>query len=387
MSHAIQWRLAVLLALIALSACSSNSSTKGAVDAEEDAAAKVAVTITDRGCEPSALAVAAGKTTFEITNSSSQPLEWEILDGVKVIDERENIVPGFVQRLQTDLDPGSYEMACGLRSNPKGKLTVSATAASNPADAEIASGELVAPIAEYKVYITQEIGQLVVKTRSFTDAVIAGDIEKAKSLYAPTRVHWERSEPIAGLFADLDNSMDAREDDFAQKTNDPNFTGFHRLEKALFQDNSTAGMAPIAQKLMADTLELQKRVAELPVEPRKMVGGAAALIEEVVATKISGEEDRYSRTDLWDFSANVEGSQKIVELLRPLVSKTNPDLQKRVDTAFAEVNSRLAKYKTPEGNGYASYDKLTAEDRNSLKAVLTTLSEDLSTYRGTLGVN
>jgi iron uptake system component EfeO len=386
MSHSSQRRISIPLSVLLLSLSACSGGTGSADSASTDAVKPVAVTVTDRGCEPNELSVAAGQTTFEITNNSSQPLEWEILDGVKVLEERENIAPGFVQRLKADLDPGSYDMACGLRSNPKGKLTVSATTASDQANAEITPGELVAPIAEYKVYITKEIDQLAVKTQAFTDAVIAGDIEKAKALYAPTRVHWERSEPIAELFSDLDGSMDAREDDFAQKADDPNFTGFHRIEKALFKDNSTAGMKPIAEKLMADTLDLQKRVAELPIEPKNMVGGAAALIEEVVATKISGEEDRYSRTDLWDFSANVEGSQKIVELLRPLVSKANPDLQKRVDDAFTEVNTTLKKYEAA-GGGYVSYDKLTAQDRNSLKAVLTTLSEDLSTYRGTLGIN
>lgn len=55
-----------------------------------------------------------------------------------------------------------------------------------------------------------------------------------------------------------------------------------------------------------------------------MVGGAAGLIEEVAASKISGEEDRYSHTDLWDFRANVEGSQKIVDLLRPQLQKSQP---------------------------------------------------------------
>jgi iron uptake system component EfeO len=241
-------------------------------------------------------------------------------------------------------------------------------------------------IAEYKTYVMKEITQLVEKTKPFTDAVIADDVEKAKSLYASTRVHWERAEPIAELFADLDGSMDAREDDFAKKADDPNFTGFHRIEKALFKDNSTKGMKPIAQKLMKDSLELQKQIAALNIEPKNMVGGAAALIEEVVATKISGEEERYSRTDLWDFSANVEGSQKIVELLRPLVSKANPELQKKVDTAFAEVNTTLAKYKMTKG-GFESYEKLVAQDRTALKTVLTSLSEDLSTYRGTLGVD
>src|SRR3954454_19065771 len=99
--------------------------------------------------------------------------------------------------------------------------------------------------------------------------------------------------------------MDVRADDFEKKDKDPNFTGFHRLEKALFADRSTVGMGALADKLMADTLELQKRITVLEIPPTKMVGGAAGLIEEVASKKISGEEGRYSRTDLWDFHANV----------------------------------------------------------------------------------
>ncbi|MBW4471476.1 MAG: iron uptake system protein EfeO [Stenomitos rutilans HA7619-LM2] len=246
--------------------------------------------------------------------------------------------------------------------------------------------QLDSAIAEYKTYVEQETDQLVDKTKAFTDAVIAGDVATAQKLYAPTRVHWERSEPIAELFSDLDGSMDAREDDFAKKANDPNFTGFHRLEKALFQDKTTKGMTPIAEKLRKDSLDLQKRIATLTIKPKDMVGGAAALIEEVAATKISGEEDRYSKTDLWDFKANVDGSQKIVELLRPSLEKADPTLLGRVDNNFKTINDSLTKYKTADG-GFESYDKLTEADRQTLKTVIAAQSEDLSKLRGTLGVN
>jgi len=158
----------------------------------------------------------------------------------------------------------------------------------------------------------------VADNKTFTDAVIAGDLAKAQKLYASTHVHWERAEPIAELFSDLDKTMDSRADDFAKKEADPEFTGYHRIEKALFQDKTTKGMKPFAEKPQKDGLELQKRIATLTIEPKNMVDGAAGLIEEVAATKISGEEDRYSHTDLWDFSANVEVSQKIVQLLRPI---------------------------------------------------------------------
>jgi iron uptake system component EfeO len=65
-----------------------------------------------------------------------------------------------------------------------------------------------------------------------------------------------------------------------------------------------------------------------------VVGGAAGLIEEVAASKISGEEDRYSHTDLWDFQANIDGAQKIVDLLRPQLQKENSALLAKVDANF-----------------------------------------------------
>ena len=148
------------------------------------------------------------------------------------------------------------------------------------------------------------------------------------------------------MFNDLDGSMDSREDDFEKKADDPKFTGFHRIEKGLFADKSTEGLAPFADKLMADTLDLQKRIAGLTIAPKNMVGGAAELIEEVASKKISGEEDRYSRTDLWDFQANIDGAQKIVALLDPLIVKQDPELSARLHENFAKVDALLAKYRT-----------------------------------------
>ena len=98
------------------------------------------------------------------------------------------------------------------------------------------------------------------------------------------------------------------------------------------------------------------------------MGGAAGLIEEVAASKISGEEDRYSHTDLWDF-ANIDGAQKIVDLLRPQLQK-NSALLAKVDANFKKVDSILSKYRTKDG--FETYDKLTTADRNALKGPITT---------------
>lgn len=396
MKNVLKYSTIICLIALTVAACESNKSSdtlgsnppeaKVASDTSSSNPAETALTVTDKGCEPNQLTLTSGQNSFVITNKSSQPLEWEILSGVKVIEERENIAPGFVQKLKTNLEPGEYDMACGLRSNPKGKITVKVGVGDSQAKGTVDQGKLVGAIAEYKVYVTKEIDQLVADNKTFTDAVIAGDLARATKLYASTHVHWERAEPIAELFSDLDKTMDSRADDFAKKEADPQFTGYHRIEKALFQDKTTKGMKPFAEKLQKDGLDLQKRIATLTIEPKNMVGGAAGLIEEVAATKISGEEDRYSHTDLWDFSANVEGSQKIVELLRPIIQKANPDLLARVDDNFTKVNQGLAKYKTPDG-GFAAYDKVSETDKKDMKTAIAALSEDLSQLRGTLGVN
>ena len=94
--------------------------------------------------------------------NSTHAVEWEILKDVMVVEERENILPGFAQTLTATLDAGDYAMTCGLRSNPKGILTVAATSAAPPKPSPM---DLVGPIAEYKVYVKAEVDVLVAETR------------------------------------------------------------------------------------------------------------------------------------------------------------------------------------------------------------------------------
>ncbi len=254
------------------------------------------------------------------------------------------------------------------------------------AQAAVSPLELVGPVAEYKIYVAGNVRQLVVDTRVFVAAVKAGDIEKAKALYAPTRTSYEKIEPVAELFSDMDSAIDSRADDHEKAEKDPAFAGFHRIEYALWTQHNAKLAGAAADKLLADVLELQKRLRALTFPPEKVVGGAAVLMEEVAATKISGEENRYSHTDLWDFQANFEGAYKIVELLHPLVARENKAFIDKTDANFATVFDTLKKYRTADG-GFESYSKLSERDRKLLAGRVNTLAEDLSRLRGMLGLN
>ena len=254
------------------------------------------------------------------------------------------------------------------------------------ASAATAPLALVQPISDYKIYVTEQLDELASHTRQFTEAVKKGDLATAKKLYAPTRVYYESIEPIAELFSDLDASIDSRVDDHEKGVKAEDFTGFHRIEYALFSQNSTQGLGELADGLNKDVEDLQTRVAGLTFPPEKVVGGAAALLEEVAATKISGEEDRYSHTDLYDFQGNIDGAKKIVDLFRPQIEKQDAAFIAKVDKNFATVNRILAKYKTTDG-GFETYDKVKENDRKALVGPVNTLAEDLSTLRGKLGLN
>lgn len=257
-------------------------------------------------------------------------------------------------------------------------------AISGPAFAQ-AELDLVEPIVEYKLYVTERTTQLVEGVTAFVDAIKAGELEKAKALYPAVRVPYEEIEPIAELFSDLDVSIDSRADDYELAEVDPEFPGFHRIEYGLWSRNSTDDLDEVADKLLADVTELHSRIEALTFPPEKVVGGAAVLMEEVALTKISGEENRYSRTDLWDFKANSEGAYTIVNLVRPLIADTEADFLTEVDDNFGKVFTTLAKYE--KGDGYVSYLELTEADRNALSAAINTLAEDLSTLRGKLGLD
>ena len=391
-----------LAALVALTACQPPESKKSepapsaASGAASQAAASapagetprnadgsISVAVNDHACEPMQITVPSGQTVFQIKNDSTRKLEWEILKGVMVVDERENIAPSLSDKMTVTLLPGEYEMTCGLLTNPRGKLVVTDSGfkdTGNEADLE----KLAKPLADYKVYVQGEAKELVSKTEAFVAAVKAGDIDKAKSLFASTRVHYERIEPIAELFNELDPAIDAREDDFKDGPKDANFTGFHRIEHALWVEKDVKGVQTVADKLLEDVKKLQTEIDELNFPPTKVVGGAAALIEEVAGSKITGEEDRYSHTDLSDFQANVDGAQKIVDLFRTPIAEKNKALLDKVDANIKQVNEILAKYKTADG--FADYGKLTKADRNALQVPINALAEDLSQLRGTLGL-
>jgi iron uptake system component EfeO len=360
-----------LLAALTVGACGGDPGA-GEGASGSAAADTVAVAASDDACEVAESELAAGTHSFAVTNGGSQVTEFYVYaEGDRVMGEVENIAPGVTRELLVELPAGDYQTACkpgmvgdGLRA----ALTVTGEAAQLSEDETLAQAAT-----DYQRYVRSQTAALTEQTAAFVDAVRAGDVEGAKALFPVARTYWERIEPVAEVFGDLDPRIDGREGDQAEGED---FTGFHRIEQALWVGGTTEGMTPYADQLQADVREIVALADEETLDPLQLANGAKALLDEIATGKITGEEDRYSHTDLWDFAANLEGSEAAVQALRPYLEEADPELVAEIDERFAATEAELEQHRA--GDGWVLYDQLTQEQLRGLSDSITALTESVS---------
>lgn len=229
----------------------------------------------------------------------------------------------------------------------------------------------------YKEFAIDQMDQFVIETEKFVEAVRAGNMDEAKELYPLARMYFERSEPIAESFGDLDPRIDARLADLEEEgKGKEDWTGYHKIEYGLWVENTTEGYEETADQLLADAKELRARVETVEVTPDLMMTGAVDLLNEVSTSKITGEEEIYSHTDLYDFKANIEGAEEIFHILESKIQAKDETLSTNLQARFDTVNELLANYETE--NGFVSYEELTSEDTKLLSDAVNQLGEPLS---------
>ena len=348
---------------------------------------EIAVIIHAHACEPNALSVPAGRASFRIINRSDRAVEWEILDGVLVVEERENIAPGLSQVINANLLPGDYAITCGLLSNPRGTLHVTPTAESDAqAKAKPSMVAFIGPLSEFRVYLSSQGGALIKAVSALEQAIAAGDLAQAQALYLPAREAYQRLAPAAQRLAELDNAINARADYFESREQDPAFSGFHRLEYGLFEQHTLGDLTPIAQRLLADVTTLKQQLLAQSLPPEQLVSILVRNLNSLADVRAaSGEEERYSHLDLNGFAANLTVTRKVVDLMRPLLTKSAADLLPGIDSA---INAFAAQLDDLQVDGhYRSYNRVTAAQRQLIADKAKALAAALDGIDPALGLS
>lgn len=380
--------VALTVTLLALTGCTDNTASNSADGA-------VTVSSTESECNLSTTEVKAGKNTFSVTNDGSQVTEFYVLaeDGLRIISEVENIGPGITRDLTVNLAEGTYKTSCKpgmVGDGIIGDLTVAANPDASPVSADEQALRDTA-ITQYTAYVKDQTEQLKTKTDAFADAYAAGDDEQARSLYAAARLHYERIEPVAESFGDLDPLLDLREADLEEGQT---WTGWHLIEKDLWQptaeDNDGKAYTPLtesqrkeaATKLKEDTQSLYDQTRDLELTLDQITNGAKSLLDEVAFSKVTGEEEIWSHTDLYDFQGNIDGARVAFEDVRPLLESKDAELAQTIDAKFTDIQSLLDQHRN--GEGFVAYTDLSESQVRELSDAIDALSEPLSQLTGVL---
>jgi len=360
---------AVLLLAVVAAGCGGSSGGSGGQSLK--------VTLTDDGCSPAKLTAHSGPVTFQVDNggtSKVSELELKKQNGV-ILGEREHVVGAVTGSFTLTLQPGRYVLACpNGGAHEHGELVVSGE---RVAVAQVPTAELTQAVIGYRRFVTTEVNALARGVAQLAAALNAGNLARAKELYGPVRRHYEAIEPVAESFGDLDPKLDARSGDVPDGMR---WTGFHRIEQILWVLGTTNEAAPFGRQLEADVSALAARVNTMSLQPAQLANGAVELLDEVAHSKITGEEDRYSHTDLSDFQGNLDGSRKAFELLAPVLRKQGESgLVTTITSRFDAVQAGLDKYRRATPLGFALYDELTPADRRTLAQAVDALAEPLST--------
>jgi iron uptake system component EfeO len=330
------------------------------------------------GCKPDKNSFGAGAITFKIKNQDATAVsEVELLSGQRIVGEKENIPPGFSGEFAVTVSAGTYTLYCPGASPERRPIKVTGAATSTTDDTVAAL--LKTATEGYATYVDTQVSALLTATERLAATLNGTDLAAAQAAYMQARPFYEKIEPVAESFVigkdSVDADIDAREGDVPPSK----WTGFHPIEKALFKDRKIEGLSALGAGLVANVKKLQSLTAGLTYQPTELANGAQELLDEVAASKITGEEERYSRIDMLDVDNNVEGSAQAFAQLQPALEKIDPALSQTIETHFDALEKLIDTYRTTSNpSGFKLYTDITAAEKRALANAVKAVQEPLS---------
>ena len=308
----------------------------------------------------------SGNLIFSVTNGGSKVTEFYLLadDGLRIIGEIENIGPGLSRDLVLRAGPGEYFTAC-----KPGMVGDGIRAAFSVTDSEEDSAptgndaELVEQAnRSYQAYVKDQTEQLVAKTTEVRRALQERQGRRGPGPLRPARVHWERIETGRRVV------RRPRPADGPARGRPRARPGVDRLAPdregpvAASGPRATSRCPPrtgpkYADDLLANTNTLYDKTRDLTFTADQIANGSRGLLDEVATGKVTGEEEYWSRTDLWDFQANVDGARVAFDGLRPILKTKDAELDTQIDAKFVALQGLLDAQRT--GDGFMYYNELS----------------------------
>ncbi len=373
--------IAVVVALVAVVALVHANTTSTAAGPTPAPLPPNTLIVSQSACGTGWTEPKAGAQNLTIDNTGDASAEADLVEvGTgQVLGEVEGLGINTSETMRVSLGPGDYALRCLIEDiDPVTGPTVrvAGRGTSNPSVVPVTTDDLLQPLKEYQAYVVAGVADLVTRTDALDAAVHGGNLDAARTAWLPAHLSYEQLGAAYDAFGDYDGEINGIQAGLPGGVQDPNFTGFHRVEYGLWHGASATALTGPTDQLDSFVHGLQGDLPQLETEALSLGLRAHEIMENTLQFEFTGETDEGSGTNLATAEANLVGDREVISILRPLLVTRYPGLS-QVDEWSDRLQTLLAAQHHPDGS-WTPVEQLSTTDREALDSALSELTEQLA---------
>jgi iron uptake system EfeUOB component EfeO/EfeM len=342
--------LMITAALIVGSDAPSSPARSRALSAVRLVSSPAVLVVTTRRCASGWVPRTAGRVVFRIADRTAHVGEIYLFNpysGVTVAQAA--LDPATTSSISMVLKVGRYQWSCRLLGQPRltsTVVTVGPAPVNGPAGPmvmiPVTTQEMAGAITSYRAYVTQELNEDSSQVQLLGTAIATGQLATARSAWLTAHLTWHRMGGAFDAFGNLGLSIDGTADRLQDGVTSAQFTGFHKVEMDLWQNDNLMEAASDTATLLGDVKELAVQFRSVAIPATELPLRTHEILEDALRDELSGDDDYGSGTDMASVEADVDGTRELLSLLAPLLSQRAPGLDSTVTSELNTLDTALA---------------------------------------------
>lgn len=227
---------------------------------------------------------------------------------------------------------------------------------------------------KFKEFVSSQMDDFVTDTQLLASLVKEGKLEEAQKLYPLVTMYYERMQPIASNFEELDVAVNG----VITKGKENEVTGFQRLAYGLFTEKQTSGYEEIASNLASDVKALQEALATLDVTKNNVLVSASLMFDTMLKDRLTTSS--IANNEVYAVKAQTEAAQEIVKIFMPRVEANSAA---NATEKLAILEEVIAYYEVGKED-YVNYSFFTTKQKEELSTAIKDAQTALEKMNDTL---
>jgi high-affinity iron transporter len=344
---------------------------------------ETSVTVGDFRCANGWVPPRSGQRQISVTNAGHSVVDVTLLGAhnLLIYGDLEAMAPGTTRTMTAVIPPGKFRLGCTYSESATVYSHIVRVSGRPVHDAhpyqQVTYTQLAPLVTKYRAEVSAGLATLASDTDRLQFFADAGQQQQARQAWLVAHLDYARLGAAYDTFGDFNDEIDGRPNGLPQGVDDPSWTGFLRLEYALWQNQPPAVVASIADQLDAAVHQLVAAFPEQTTPINDLSLRVHEILENTLQFELTGETDQGSHTGLATAMANVQGTETILGIIAPLLEKREPALVGQLQTDLGQVTNLLDAARLPDGT-WTAVQALSLTQRERLDGAIGNYLETVS---------